>query len=62
MYFVERGLNQFQKNILDRLDDHFLSNIISNMAFDLHYARLIVAWGQVFGFLLTNHSTFPPTF
>ncbi len=40
MQFVERGLDRLQKNILNRLYNHSLSFIISNMPFDLQCACL----------------------
>jgi hypothetical protein len=40
MYFTKRGLNQLQENISNKLHDHSFFNIIFDMAFDSHHARL----------------------
>jgi len=37
MQFAEQGSNQLQKNILDRLHDHFFSNIIFDMVTNFYH-------------------------
>ncbi len=50
---VKKGSYRLQQSISKRVHDHYLFNIISNMAFDLHYAWLksYMGLGQVHGFL-----------
>jgi hypothetical protein len=40
MHFIEKGLDQFLKNISNKLHDHSFFNIISDMASNLHCACL----------------------
>lgn len=46
MQFTKRGLEQLQKNISNRLHDHFFPNIIFDMVFNSHHACLSLTQAQ----------------
>jgi hypothetical protein len=60
MWFVKRGLNRFQDIISNRLQDHFFSNIISNMAINSHYTCFEVLHGLGGGCLIFYSPIIPP--
>ncbi len=60
MQFAKKGLNWLQQSILNKLHDHSFSNIIFDMAFDLHHGHLRSCAGPRASVWFFVHLIIPP--